>query len=202
MKKIAIALTLAGLFMVACGSDSSTVTQADQDGSKPFVPPVEEPLAAPETDGGTCIDMNAASDARASADRHQGLILEAWEAGDVEQTGHYMDMVGEDFWVIRMAMKASPTAFHHADSASYGYAAGALAMIQAKVQFDTVGDDAAGDALVDEANTSMANGDAANVELTDFIRTSDLDGAPLCEPIIDAGAFKVTPAEIKLTGGK
>jgi hypothetical protein len=94
-----------------------------------------------------------------------------------------------DFWVIRKAMIASPTAFHYADSASYGYAAGALAIIQAQVQFDS-GDDAAGTDLVDQANVAMADGDAANIELTDYIRTSDLDGAPLCEPVIDDGAFK------------
>jgi hypothetical protein len=56
--------------------------------------------------------------------------------------------------------------------------------------------------LVDQANASMANGDAANVELTDFMRTTDFDGAPLCEPVIDDGAFKVAPTEINLTGGK
>ena len=199
MKKTALALTLtAGLFMVACGSDSSTVTQADQGGSQPFVPPVEEPLAAPETDGGTCLDMNAASDARAAVDVHQGLILEAWEAGDVQQTAHYIDLVGEDFWVIRLALKASPEGFHLADSASYGYDAGSLAMIQAVIQFDS-GDQAAGDALVEDANISIAEGDAANVALTDEVANGDLDGAPMCEPVIDAGAFKATPGEIDLT---
>jgi hypothetical protein len=196
-----LGVVLAGLLMAACGGDDPAVISADQGGDRPFVPPAEESLDAPETDGGTCIDMKAASAARESADRHQGLILEAWEAGDVEQTGHYMDMVGEDFWVIRLAMKASPTAFQLADSASYGYDAGALAIIQAQVQFDS-GEDAAGMDLVDQANASMANGDAANVELTNFIQTTDLDGAQMCEPVIDDGAFKAAPIEINLTGGK
>jgi hypothetical protein len=200
--KIALALVFAGLLMAACGGGDPSVsavhvTPADQQ----FVAPAEEPLDAPETDGGTCIDMNAASDARASADRHQGLIMEAWEAGDVTQTGTYMDLVGEDFWVIRMATKASPTAFQLADSASYGYDAGSLAMIQADIQFDS-GNDDAGDELVEQANMAMASGDIANAELTDFVLTGDFDGAPLCETVIDDGAFKTTPTEIALTGGK
>jgi hypothetical protein len=200
--KIALALALAGLLMAACGGDPSvSAVHVTPAGDQQFVPPAEVALDAPETDGGTCIDMKAASAARASADRHQGLLLEAWEAGDLPQTGTYMDLVGEDFWVIRMATKASPEAFHLADSASYGYAAGALAIIQAQVQFDR-GDEAAGDALVDEANVAMAEGDAANAELTDFVLTGEFDGAPLCETVIDDGAFKTTPTEIALTGGK
>jgi hypothetical protein len=205
MKKIAIALSLAGMFMVACGGgDNPTTTiAADQGGSKPFVPPAEEPLDAPQTDGGTCLDMNVASDARAAADTHQALILEAWEAGDREQTASYMKMVADDFWVVHQATQASPTAFALADAASYGYDLGAETLVRANIQYDS-GNDAAGDALVAEANAAMADGDAANVELTDEVANGGtdgdiMDGAPMCEPVIDAGAFKFAPEEIELT---
>lgn len=37
--------------------------------------------------------------------------------------------------------------------------------------------------------------------MTDYIRTGDLDGVPLCESVIDDGAFKFAPTEINLTSG-
>jgi hypothetical protein len=58
-------------------------------------------------------------------------------------------------------------------------------MSHAQVHPDS-GDDAAGSALVDQANAALDNADIVNA-LTDYIQNGKLDSAPLCEPVIDAG---------------